>query len=348
MRVADAGENRRNPVGDFNPRIGGFENRRGDVEAMPDFGPEPFGRIDAAALGDELGPVFGAEFGDLGCFAPTRMVLPEPALGRKIGLPPVAERQRTVFVVHRKGARPSRVDADADDFRGAKIGLGRGLRQRALDALLEAEQVVARILPGQMAVVRIEKNALRAGRIVDDPAAVFRPVRAANDESAHRVGAEIEAQSEHDVSSAHRRAASLPAGGAACVPPRRAMVALRMATPSRDGVAGNSSPVKPSPVKFSALVDARCRGEVDKSVIIILSYLSELGEGSVAERTRMSAKVRRRVIFAQSSVFLRRPLLRSSGAATMVASSMLGMGGSHEGCRFTRIAVFAAAAAGLR
>ena len=272
MRVADAGENRRNPVGDFNPRIGGFENRRGDVEAMPDFGPEPFGRIDAAALGDELGPVFGAEFGDLGCFAPTRMVLPEPALGRKIGLPPVAERQRTVFVVHRKGARPSRVDADADDFRGAKIGLGRGLRQRALDALLEAEQVVARILPGQMAVVRIEKNALRAGRIVDDPAAVFRPVRAANDESAHRVGAEIEAQSEHDVSSAHRRAASLPAGGAACVPPRRAMVALRMATPSRDGVAGDSSPVKPSPVKSppSSTLGVEGGGQIRNHHIIIL------------------------------------------------------------------------------
>ena len=43
-------------------------------------------------------------------------------------------------------------------------------------ALLKSDQIVAGVLPGEMAVHRIEQDALGAGRIIDDAAAVFRAV----------------------------------------------------------------------------------------------------------------------------------------------------------------------------
>ena len=61
-------------------------------------------------------------------------------------------------------------------------------------------KIVAGMLPRQMAVARIEQHALRAAGIVDDRAAEFRAVGAADDERAHRVGAEIDAYREHERS----------------------------------------------------------------------------------------------------------------------------------------------------
>ena len=49
------------------------------------------------------------------------------------------------------------------------------------------------MLPGQEPVFRIEQNPLGARRIIEDAGAVFRAVGGANDERAHRVGAEIDA-----------------------------------------------------------------------------------------------------------------------------------------------------------
>ena len=43
-------------------------------------------------------------------------------------------------------------------------------------ALLKSDQIVAGVLPGEMAVHRIEQDALGAGRIIDHAAAVFRAV----------------------------------------------------------------------------------------------------------------------------------------------------------------------------
>ena len=56
------------------------------------------------------------------------------------------------------------------------------------------------MLSRQMAVQRIEQDALGAGRIVDDAAAVFRAVGCANDKRPHRVGAKVDAYREHSRS----------------------------------------------------------------------------------------------------------------------------------------------------
>ena len=167
---------------------------------MPDFGPEPFGGVYPAAFGDEPRPKLGRELRDFRGLAPARVILPQPALRVEIVFPPLAKGQRTILVVDRNRARTGRVDADPDHFRGVELRLAPGFGERPLDALLEAEQVVAWILPGEMAVDRIEQDALDAGRIVDDPAAKFGAVRATDDERAHRIGPEIDAEGEHQRS----------------------------------------------------------------------------------------------------------------------------------------------------
>ncbi len=53
--------------------------------------------------------------------------------------------------------------------------------------------MVARILPRDLMIVGVEQNALIAAGVVDDAAADLGAVRAADDERAHRVGAEIDA-----------------------------------------------------------------------------------------------------------------------------------------------------------
>ena len=192
-RIDDAGENGRRPVGQLDPGIGGVECLRRDVQAMPDLGPEPLGRIDAAALGDVSRTKLRAEFGDPGGLGPARMILPEPALGRKIGLPSLVERQGPVCRVDRNGTRSGRIEPNSDHFGGTEITLARGLGERRPDACLKPEEIVAGMLPGEKAVFRVEQDALSPRRIVDDAAAVFRAVGCAHDERAHRVGAEIDA-----------------------------------------------------------------------------------------------------------------------------------------------------------
>ena len=91
------------------------------------------------------------------------------------------------------GLDPVEVDADPDDLRLVEIWFAPSLRERALDAVLKAEQVIARMLTSQEAVFRIKQDALRAGRIVDDPTAELGAVRTADDKRAHRVGSEIDA-----------------------------------------------------------------------------------------------------------------------------------------------------------
>ena len=85
-------------------------------------------------------------------------------------------------------------------FAASKPGLPLRGRERAVHALLEAEEVVARVLPRQMVVLGIEQDALPAAGIVDDATAEFRAVRATHDQRAHRVGAEVDAEREHSRS----------------------------------------------------------------------------------------------------------------------------------------------------
>ena len=78
-----------------------------------------------------------------------------------------------------------------------ETGLALRLRERAAHAFLQAVKIIAGMLAGEQAVVRVEQHALRAGRIVDHAAAEFRAVRTAHDERAHGIGSEIDAEGEH-------------------------------------------------------------------------------------------------------------------------------------------------------
>src|SRR5574337_269509 len=115
---AHAGEDGGNPVGDLDPGEGGLERLRRDVEATPDPRPEPFRRIDAAAFGDVLRAQLQGEFGDLCRLPPTRVVLPQPALRRKVMAPLLAEGERAILFVDRQRARSGGVHPKPDDFCG--------------------------------------------------------------------------------------------------------------------------------------------------------------------------------------------------------------------------------------
>src|SRR5579863_2689412 len=159
---------------------------------MPELGPEPFRGVDPAAFGDVLRTKFGRELGDLRRLAPARVILPQPALRVEVVLPLWLRRESLIARVDRDRARSGRIDADPDNLRGVEIRLALRFSERAPDALLEAEEIIAGMLTRQQAVLRVEQNPLRARRIIDHPAAVFRSVRTADDERAHRVGAEID------------------------------------------------------------------------------------------------------------------------------------------------------------
>jgi hypothetical protein len=101
--------------------------------------------------------------------------------------------ERDVVGVDRDRARAGGVDTDADDALGVEaLGLLRG-GERALHAFLKTEEVVGRVLPGEVVVLRVEQDALLAGGIINDAGAKLHAVRAADDKGAHRVGAIIDA-----------------------------------------------------------------------------------------------------------------------------------------------------------
>ena len=127
---------------------------------------------------------------------PARVVLPEPALRRKVLSPLPVERQRTVVPVNRDRARSGRIHPDADDLRRIKAPLLFRRRERAFHALLEAEEVIARMLAREVVVFRVEQNALFAAGIIHNAGAEFRAVGATHDQRAHRVGAVINAEGE--------------------------------------------------------------------------------------------------------------------------------------------------------
>ena len=88
------------------------------------------------------------------------------------------EGERDVVGVHRQRAGAGGVDADADDLRGGEArarpgGLGEG----AADGVFQAEEVIARMLAGEVVVAGVEEDALLAGGIIDDAVPSSRPSR---------------------------------------------------------------------------------------------------------------------------------------------------------------------------
>src|SRR5579863_2390811 len=119
---------------------------------MPELGPEPFRRIDAAALGDVFRAKPSGGLGDLRRFAPAGVILPQPALRGKVVDPFFTQRERAVGGVDGNRAGSGGVDAEPDDPARVETGLAAGLGQRTLDAFLQSEEIVAGVLASQQAV----------------------------------------------------------------------------------------------------------------------------------------------------------------------------------------------------
>ena len=142
----------------------------------------------------------GGELGDLGGLAPARVVFPEPALGGEVLGPLLIQSERDIVLIDRDRAGPGGVDADADDGGCGKafdlLRLGEG----ALHALFQTEKVVAWMLAGEVVVLRVEKDTLLAGGVVDDAGADLRAIGAAHEQRANRVCAVIDTEGVHEFS----------------------------------------------------------------------------------------------------------------------------------------------------
>ena len=141
------------PVAMLHPRGGGGENTRIDLAASPDLAPPPLARVNAAALGEVLGALFGREGGDRGGFLVGGVVFPEPDVGIKIVGELRRERERSAVGIDRDRRAPGRIDTDADDLGWVKVGpfflrLGEGSR----DDCDHAIEIVLRMLPRHVRV----------------------------------------------------------------------------------------------------------------------------------------------------------------------------------------------------
>src|SRR2546430_2236385 len=115
------------------------------------------------------------EFGDTCSFAPACMIFPKPALRREVASPFFIESQRHIFFIDRNRTRASRIDTDSDDIaRGKSRSVGR-LRKRATHRFFEAEKVIARMLPREIVIARVEQDAVFARRIINDAATGLAP-----------------------------------------------------------------------------------------------------------------------------------------------------------------------------
>jgi len=184
FRIGDAREHRGHPVTEFNPGVRGGEDLRVHLQAVPEFGPEPFRGIGVAALGDVLRSVLGRQFRDFGGLAPAGVILPQPALGVEVFCPLFIGGEGAVRGVHGNRAGPGRIHAETDDLGGVEALLLLRLGEGALHGFFEAEEIIGGRLAGDIVVARIEQYALRAAGIVDDAGAEFLAVLAAHHEGA--------------------------------------------------------------------------------------------------------------------------------------------------------------------
>ena len=134
--------------------------------------------------------------GDLGRLGDAGMVLPQPGLGGQI----VAERrlhgQRRPFSIDRQRRRAGRIDADADDVLDRETAIASGDRDRLLDRLEKALDVVGGVLPGEIGVFRIEQDARLAAGIREDRGGHLAAVGRIDDECPHAVRTVIDADGE--------------------------------------------------------------------------------------------------------------------------------------------------------
>jgi len=195
-RVGHAGQDGGDPVGQFDPGVGGAEDGGGGAAAVPDFAPEPFGGVGVAAFGDVVWAAGGGQPGDAGRFPPRGVVFPQPALCRGVAAPARLQAEGAVLRVDGDGAGSGGIDAEAPDVGGVEAGPPRGLAQGAADRFLQGGKVIAGVLARHVVVARVENDAFASGGIARRGAPHFSAVAAADNQGAHRVGAEVEPESQ--------------------------------------------------------------------------------------------------------------------------------------------------------
>jgi hypothetical protein len=131
-----------------------------------------------------LGAKRGGELCDADGFAVAGVVFPKPALGGEVVAPLRVQGEGEVVGINGEGAGAGGIDADADDLGGGEGGIGGGLCEGGADGLLEAEEVIARMLAGEVVVAGIEEDALLAAGVVYDGGAEFASVAGVDDEGA--------------------------------------------------------------------------------------------------------------------------------------------------------------------
>ena len=182
-------------VGQLDPARGGVEDVGRHLQAAPDLRPEPLGGVDAADGREVLGRVPRRRLGDRRGLVGAGVVLPQPgvrgevrrrsagrgrAAGRcastGIGVEPVVSTPMPMTSRRENPGSFCSAAASAPPDRGR-----------------EAVDVVGRVLPGEVRVLRVEQDAVVAGRVVEDGGADLPPVVAAHDEGPDRVRPVVDA-----------------------------------------------------------------------------------------------------------------------------------------------------------
>lgn len=192
--IGAADEDGGQPVAVFQNAEGGVEYGGVDAAESEDFAPEPFGRIDAAAFGHDVGSDLVAEGGDFCSFGVGGVVFPQPDHGVEVVGELREEPEGNALFVDENGGAAGGVDADADDLGGVEVGDGvAGLLKSAEDDGLESVQVVLGILAGDVGIAWIGEDAHVAAGVVEGGGADFASVGDVNKKGAAGVGAKIEA-----------------------------------------------------------------------------------------------------------------------------------------------------------
>ncbi len=195
-----AGEEAGDEVGQLDPGMGGFEDLRSGPFAVQYFRPEPFRAVGAAALGQVSRAVFSRRLGDLGRFGMAGVILPEPGLGGQVVREARPHRQGRASMVDRHGRRARRVDADPDEAVGSEVGQLLGRTQRAAHRLVETFDVVGRVLPRQVRVLRVEKDSRVAAGIVEEAGGDLASVGNVDHQRADAVGSVVDTEGESSLS----------------------------------------------------------------------------------------------------------------------------------------------------
>jgi len=168
------------------------ENIWTGTQAMENFAPEPFARINSATFGQKLRADFPGELGDFDSLGHAGMILPQPRHRRRIFCEPLVKRQRLAVGIHGQWRAAGRIHTDANDLIGAESFHGFFCRhQRLSNRDFRAANVIRRMLPREVRVAR-QNHALRAVRVSQDGRGDFRAVGDVDDEGANGIRAVVE------------------------------------------------------------------------------------------------------------------------------------------------------------